>query len=164
MKLTFQDSKAIVAHVNARAEQHGEEQEPAADIKLILNLPSERMNDFHPELKGMLYFKDTAREGEDLADKGTDAPHFRFQKLALPLKWTDEMVGATLKIHRSGKPLTLKDVKVNNFSIKPMEGGTLELTLRVQAHPNEEQFGKLSTMIKNEVRISLEPAEDGGVG
>ena len=162
MKLALTDAAALFVHFNARAEIHGEETEAAGDIQFKFDLPNDRLADFHPDLKGVLYFKDPSRaETDDLANAGLDAPHLRFQKMVLPLRFSNEMVGATIKINKgTGKPLTIKDAKVNDFRITPKEGGTIELRVRVQTHPSESQSGALCGMIKHEVRVTIEPAAE----
>lgn len=162
MKLALNDVAALFVNFNARAEIHGDETEPAGDISLKVDLPNERLAEFHPDLKGVLYHKDPSREtSDDLADKANDAPHLRFQRLRQPLRFSEEMAGVVLTINKgAGKPLKIKDAKANDFQVTCREGGTIELRFRVQCHPDEAQSGKLCAMIKHEVRVTLEPGED----
>src|SRR3990167_5805649 len=162
MKLELNDVSALFIHFNGRAEIHGDETEPAGDIRLKVDLPNDRLADFHQELKGALYHKDPLRESsDDLVDKASDAPHLRFQKMVQPIRFSEEMIGATVKINKgAGRPFSLKDAKVNDFQVTCREGGTIELRFRIQCHPDETQAGKLYAMIKHEVRITIEPADD----
>lgn len=158
LRFTLKDQKVLLVHLNTRAENHGEEVQSAADLKLRVDLTNDRLDDFDPNLKSFLYYFDKEREA-DLADQANDAPHIRVPSLGLPLKWTAEMTGAMLTVHHGiggRSDLVLKDTKVNAFQILPREGGTIEITLRVQCHPDEKQFGRLSQMLKKEVQVSIE--------
>ncbi len=162
MQLTFSKQKMLLNSVNARAEIHGDEREPAGDISLLAQLPNDVLNVFHPTLKGLLYHFDKGRE-RDLADQGRAheagfAPDLRLPKLGLPLKWADEIANAkvTIRVPGETKEVVLQPVKVNDFKLTPIDGGTVEFHMRVQYHPEERQAGKLAMLVQQEVEVSLE--------
>ena len=167
MKLTFANQKMLIASVNARAEVHGQEREPAGDVGLDAQLPNDVLNVFDPALKGLLYQFDKARE-RDLADQGRAhdvgfAPDLRLPKLGTPLKWTDEIAWAkvTIRVPGETKEVVLQPAKVNDFKITPLEGGMVEFHMRVQYHPEEKQAGKLAMLVQQEVEVTLELVEEG---
>jgi hypothetical protein len=147
-----------LADVNPRAERHGEEHVIAADLKLEANMDNGCLAFFHPTLKSLLYFKDESVVN-DLVDQIHEAPNLRYKALGLPLKWTTEIIGASVSVHTpvSGKDIELDMCGVNNFQLEPMEGGTVKLTFRVQAHPSERDLGKLCSMIQQDVEVSVTP-------
>ncbi len=166
MKLEFKDTRMLLANVNARSEVHGEEREPAGDLKLEAFLPNDVLVEFDPALRSLLYHFDDAQQ-RDLVDEGRKGdpayvPDLRLPKLMGPFRWDDEMQGATISLHVRGEKsrVELADVKVNNFQIEVQEGGTVLLSFRVQAHPDERKFGKLCTLIQNEVEVTLTPAAE----
>ena len=169
MKLNLTNQKATLEHVNVRREIHGAESELAADLKFRVALPNDCLACFDPLLKAMLYHFDDARPA-DLADAGSKgqpgfAPHRRIGCLAMPLKLTSEAVGGALTIHRGlggASDLDLLDVRVNAVSIDAKEGGTAEVTFRVQIHPDEGILGRLCGLVQEEVEISLSAPEAGG--
>ena len=166
MKLSFQKQKMMLANFNARSELHGEEREPAGDLKLEASLPNDVLVEFHPALRSLLYYYDDQR-GADLADQAKKddpdyLPHLRMPSLGGPLKWNEEMAGAEVVISIPGTKteIVLQDAKVNAFSLEPRDGGTVDISLRVQAHPDEKQCGKLCGLIQSEVEVSITPRED----
>ena len=163
MKLTFTNQKMLLASVNARAEVHGEEREPAGDIQLEADLPNDVLNVFHPGLKGLLYHFDRGRE-RDLADQGRAheagfAPDLRLPNLGHPLKWEEEIPEAMVTVRVAGTKteVVLTPVKVNKFQFSPLDGGTVSFSMRVQYHPSEKEAGKLAMLVQQEVDVTLEP-------
>lgn len=163
MRIELTDKKVLFVHFSGRSEIHGNEREPAGDIKIRATLPNTILKDFHGTLLPALYFHDTANPGNDLADKAMEdkpdyLPHRRFPNMASPLKWQDNMVGGVLTIHHgisARSDLVLKDIEVHKFEIAPKDGGTVELSFTVKCKPDEKQAGKLYQLIQNEVNITL---------
>lgn len=165
MKLDFQNRTMLLAHVNARSEVHGEERRAAGDLKLEAKLPNDILSELHPDLKAALYYLDAGKPG-DLVDRAREndpgyLPHLRFPELG-PLKWDVEMPDVVVEITpKGGKPIELTGAKLNNVSFVPLDGGTVEFSFRVQAHPDEKQFGKLcGGMIQTEVVVSIKPTPE----
>ena len=165
MKLQFTNQKMLLASVNARAEVHGEEREPAGDIRLESDLPNDVLNVFHPGLKNLLYSFDKGRE-RDLADQGKAhepgfTPDLRLPKLGAPLKWEEEIPEAKVTVRVAGtkQEVGLQPAKVNEFRFSPMDGGTVTFSMRVQYHPDERAAGKLACLVQQEVEVTLEIPE-----
>ena len=165
MNLAFANQKMLLASVNARAEVHGEEREPAGDVALEADLSNDILNIFAPGLKGLLYYFDPEKE-RDLADQGKATepgfmPDLRFPRLGGPLKWDEEIPEARVTIRVAGtkKEVVLAPCKVNKFALTPLAGGTVQFEMRVQAHPEEKQFGVLSVLVQQEVEVTLEIPE-----
>ncbi len=167
LKIEFQAVKMLLANVNVRAEVHGEDREPAGDLKFECDVDNGMLAKFDPALKGLLYYFDEARErdlvGQAQAKVPGFAPDLRMPKLELPIKWDEEMLGAKCRIRVLGakSDVGLDPVKVNNWTISPREGGTCSITFRVQCHPDEKTFGKLATLVQQEVEVTLEAAAEG---
>ena len=159
MKFELEEENAKLLDVNPRAEIHGENAKPAADLKIKVMLPSGELPQFHPTLRSMLYEKSS---NPDLVDAATgEANSLRFPQIGLPLKWAGEMVGATVTIHHGisqKSDLELEGVLVNEFRLEPLEGGSVETTFRVQCHPDEKQFGRLCSMVGTDIVVSVAPA------
>ena len=165
MKIEFTKTKMKLANVNPRAELHGEEREPAGDLKLEVDCPSEVLANFHPALRSLLYYHDERRQ-RDLADQGSAqdknfAPDLRMPLLGSPLKWEEEMLGASVTLCQPGSrsAIALEGCAVNNFAITPLEGGTISLAFRVQAHPDSRAFGALCTLVQQDVEVTIEAGE-----
>lgn len=165
MKLSFHEVRMTLVNVNARSELHGDERQPAGDLKLSASLANDVLDKLHPGLKRALYWLDKSREA-DLADQGSASqedfmPHLRFPSLSGGFKWSEELSGASVSLEAPGvEPLHLSDVKVAKIEFEPKDGGTVEFGMRLQVHPDERQFGKLCTLSQVELLVTLEPAAE----
>jgi len=163
MRFELNKQEALLENWNPRRELHGEDPQPAGDLKIVANLDAGELAQFHPALRSMLFCKN-GDGGPDMVNKQLDAPNLRFPKLKTPLKWDDEVVGAYLTIEHGlgGKSdLGFEQCKVNNFEIDPTEGGRFTLTLRVQCHPGEREAGKLYLLQGEKITVTLTPPEEG---
>ena len=153
-----------LANFNPRAKLHGEDREPAADLKIELRVMNDVLAEFHPSLCSALY--KAADANSDLADQGMDEPSLsslRFPKMS-GWKWDVEIVGCTLTIHygTGGKSdIVLPDATADNFSFMLHDGGMIDIAFRVRCHPDEKQAGKIYTLQQREIEVTLEaPSED----
>lgn len=164
MRLELVTQKAFLSNVNVRAEIHGTEKEPAADLKFKIDVQNQKLSVFDPNLLPALYFFDEGNANNDLASKGTSLPNRRLTLLPKVLKLDSEMLGGKLTIHRGlggvGSDIVLPDIKVKEVSIEPKEGGTVEITFQVQCHPDESQFGKVGVLVQQELEITIEAPGD----
>lgn len=164
MKLAFDKQKLMLAHMNVRSEVHGDQRQGATDLKFHVMLQNDCLAMFHPYLKTALYTKEAPKTGpgEDLADKASDAPHLRMPDIEWPMKWKGAMIAAKFKVKKVGDKdmVSAADVKINGAHITAKDGGIIDLTFRAQFYPNEEQFGKLATMVQQEVELTIVPGEE----
>lgn len=158
MKIELDGQKMLLAHFNIRAEVHGDEREPAADLKLEADVGAEFLDKLSPALRPMLFCKDP-EAAADLADQGAEAPNLRFPQLVAPLRWEDEMLGALVSIKVGNRKIDLGAASVNKLTFSPREGGTVSLELRVQCKPDEEQAGRLYSVLQTEVRVTIKEGE-----
>jgi len=148
----------FLAHCNGRHEKHGEDDVLACDLKFKGDFDGGILAEFHPTLRSLMYAK---HEGGDLADQGSDTPtQLRFSNLVQPLKFTDEIVGATVTLEYGLKPLVFDTANVNEFKVECNEGGTVTVTFRVQVRPTEEQLAKLFALLDTSVPVTITPPEE----
>lgn len=160
----FQNTtKAKLASVNIRSEKHGAELVPAVDLKLTLDASNDVLLKFDPNLKESLYAaipKDASQQ-QDLegVDPVSDLKKLRFPKMAMPLKWEHQGAGYELQIDYGlggDSNLIIDKCDVNNFAMDCKEGGTVELSLRVQASGVPEGIlGKLAGLVQHDIHIVL---------
>ncbi|MGN1057215.1 MAG: hypothetical protein ACI4QS_10940 [Comamonas sp.] len=152
--------------VNPRSERHGpEELHPAVDIGISLTTSNNILSALDGKLLDALYTKNAnADQGgqqnlEGVEDVAT-LPNLKFPKMGA-LKWKHDLIGYTLTVtHGVGSDLVLNNCKVNNFTIDPKEGGSVELKFRVQSSDVDERtLGKLALLVQNEVDITLDAPE-----
>jgi hypothetical protein len=163
MRLTLTEANCRLLNVNPRPELHGEDKKAAADLKITTHLPNTELAQFHPNLKHLLYVKDSDRP--DLVSQA-DPEHatmLRFPQLLAPLKWQGEIVGAAITVHRgisAKSDLKIEGCLVNEFRLEPMEGGSVAVTFRVQFHPDEKTIGRLCMLTGTDVVVSVAPPEE----
>lgn len=144
-------------HVNGRHEKHGEEDVLACDLKFKGDFDGDILAEFSPTLRSAMYMK---KEGGDLADQGSDMPTaVRFPNLVQPLKFTNELVGATVALDYGLQTITFDTANVNEFNVECNEGGTVTVTFRVQVRPSEEQLAKLFALLDTSVPVTITPPE-----
>lgn len=153
---------ALLANVNLRTELHGEDREPAADLKFEARVGNDILAHFHPSLKSAFYVRGT--DG-DLADQGMPDALLvrRFGDQLGPLKWAMEIVGCTLTVHHGiseKSHVVLPGATADSFVIEAQEGGQVDITFRVRAHPDAKQVAVLYESQQRHVEISLEPPSE----
>jgi hypothetical protein len=157
---------ATLSNFNPRAERHGDETKPAADLKFEANLESAALDAFHHDLRRFLYCK-VGRRDDDMVDAIADAPDLRFDRLVPPIKWGARFAGYRVRIHlgigeNTDADVVLSACDVNALTFAPQQGGTVIVGWRVQCHPDADAAGKLSMLVGSRVDVSLIPPEDGG--
>lgn len=154
MPFELEAQQAKLTSVNPRAELHGEDKKPAVDLKFEVAADNGVLANFGADLRSSLYTLPDAQE--DLIDPE------RLTKLKYPkmsaFKWEQEGVGYTAEIDYGlggDSNIVLEDLKVDGFRIQPMEGGTVVVTFRAIAHPDESDTGKLCSLIQRDVELTL---------
>ena len=144
-------------HVNGRHEKHGDQDVLAVDMKFRGDFDGGILAEFAPELRHSLFKKES---GGDLADQGSDTPtKLRFPNLLQPLKFEDEIVGATVGLEYGLQTITFDTANINEFKIECHEGGTVTVTFRVQARPSEEQLARVFALLDTSVPVTITPPE-----
>jgi hypothetical protein len=146
--------RALLAHMNLRTEKHGDESEPALDLKFDLSLSNSVLKKLAPGLLEALYEQDRQNDIED--DFLRKA---KFPMLGV-LPWDLELSRASLTVHDvDGVALTLDGGKANKFRITALDGGTVNLVFRCQfSQPDEDAVAALMRVLQQPVHISLTQA------
>lgn len=153
------DQACVLEHVNVRIEKHGDEEQVAADLKLSTTIQAAWLGMFHEELREALYKPESERKGADLVSQAQpdERTFLRFTNVE-PLKLTDEMKGrVTLAMPVSGDKVVLPESKLNKFTLYPKDGGSVEVTFRVQSPIEPEDASMITAMLTREVRAEVEP-------
>ncbi len=157
---TFQlvKERCLFSHMNIRTENHGDEKDPACDLKFEFSGANNLLIKLHPDLRDALYRADD--------NKNIDSdhkPHRRFPLLGT-LPWDLEIPRTLLRIHDAddaANDVVLGGGKTNNFKITPLEGGTVKWSFRCQfSKPDEDAIAKLMRALNQSVPVSLECADE----
>lgn len=154
MRFSLEEQTCRVVNVNPRAEKHGDENKPAADLKLRAMLPNKELKQFDKTLLDMVY--QSGKQGDAFGHMA----ELKYPKLKLPFGWEDEVVGGTVTVHRgihAKSNIPIKNCLVGGFQIEPLQGGSVAVTFTAKFHPeNEDQIGKLSMLIGQDIVVSVE--------
>lgn len=134
-----------LSHLNVRRERAGDGPgEVAVDLKLTATVK-------HQALKPI--FTDTANYAAlvgALFDEAGELSCPEIQSVRLQREFVNGT--ATLK-SPFGDPQELDDVKLNKVTLTPHSGGLLDITLRLQATPKENQLSVLGTLLAQTVEL-----------
>lgn len=147
--------RALLAHLNTRTELHGDEEQPACDLKLELSLHNSVLNKLHPELREVFY---TADKQQDIEQD--HLVNLRFPQMSA-FKWDVELPRAVLTVHDELDGDFVIQGKANKFALELLEGGTTKLQIRFQMGEIDPQdAATLFGMLRQTVSISLAPAAE----
>lgn len=160
-----------ITSVNPRSERHGpEELHPAVDLHISLTTGNNILTALDGKLLDALYTKNAnadqgGQQNLEGVEEVSNLPNLKFPLMGA-LKWKKDLVGYTLTVqHGVGSDIVLTGCKVNNFTIDPKEGGSVDLKFRVQSSDVDERtLGKLGLLVQNEVDVMLlapEAKQDG---
>ncbi len=160
-----------ITSVNPRSERHGpEELHPAVDLRISLTTGNNILTALDGKLLDALYTKNAnadqgGQQNLEGVEEVSNLPNLKFPLMGA-LKWKKDLIGYTLTVqHGVGSDIVLKGCKVNNFTIDPKEGGSVDLKFRVQSSDVDERtLGKLGLLVQNEVDVMLlapEAKQDG---
>lgn len=152
LRLEFDRVTATLENVNLRTEKVGPDKVGAVDLKLSVPSRADVLAYFSPTLKAFLFDEKSVDLIGGMA--------LRDSHLQYPLVRDDEMTGAGITVdYGVGDPMVFEDVRVNQFRITPVEGGSVIIGMRVQLRPSPEQVAKFFTMLEQGVTLTLTPAE-----
>lgn len=154
-----------LSNFNPRAEKHGKERKPAADLHIEAALQADILKHFAPDLREAIY--KAAEDQADLVDPDRSAfTALRFQKMS-PFSWQWEGKGYELRIDYGlggDSDIVLDECTVRDFHISPQQGGTVMIKFRISAHPDEHQAGILAHRIQQDIDVTLIPPPPSTVG
>lgn len=157
---TFQlvKERCLLANLNVRTENHGDEKEPAIDLSFQFDSANNLLLKLHPELRSTFY---VGADTRDLVDVD-HMPHLRFPLLG-PIAWDLELPSVVLRVHDDGGAvdIVLGGGKANKFKLTMVEGGTVKWQFRCQfSQPDPDDVSYLMGALSRVVAISLESADE----
>jgi hypothetical protein len=163
--------------VSLRREVHGKAKIPALDLKVTLETSNLNLALLSDKLLKALYHREqTIDDQADVPGIEQVLPNLLFPQLS-EVHWALELSGMDMALvyglgdERSNSEFP--DVKVNNFRLRPKEGGTVYISFRVQSnHVPDGAVDKLHKQLDQQIEITLVRNEtlreqaviDGSVG
>lgn len=161
--IAIQNQAATLNKYTPFTEMHGDQPVQGAALHWTFNTDSAFLAGFNEELRAFFYHKHGARQ-HDLADQTAAAPDIRFPKLTPKYLWRQQYDNSTLTVHigdRADNAVELSGKVKKPFSLVPMQGGTVVVSMTVHCHPSAVEIGAIHEMVRKEgLRISFEPGEE----
>lgn len=148
-----------VSNLNIRIERHGEDRETACDIKLVVDVASDRLNDLSPGLCESLFRKPGKGDQMPLVEVGKKSePGFTALKHPglEPARIKQKFPGYELHLgaDADAEPLFLADVETKNFTIDAHEGGSATITFTASSLVDDDEIGDLLALLRNESAVA----------
>jgi hypothetical protein len=157
---TLVGQTAKIAHLNIREEKHGDKSVTAVDVKVVVTMVNDFLNDLSPGLLQSLYQQD--RERLPWSGEGAD-PNMRVVQLRHPLlapfKWTAERTGWLVEFIDDPIAVVVF-AKVSISLVECKDGGSVVFTLKVQCHPESEDIATLSNWLGSYCKFSMRAPND----
>jgi Ca2+-binding RTX toxin-like protein len=156
----FEHAKQSVklVKVSIPMENHGKDYKMATVLTIQANMPNTTLRHFGAGLLEAIYRKaEPEEESEDLASDPDALNALRYPKMS-GFDWDVEGTGytATVAYGIGGtSDIEMIDAKVGSFHIQPMQGGTIQVSYNVTAHPDELSVGRLGSMQKGAIDLTL---------
>ncbi len=145
---SLEKQRSKFEHMSTFTEKHGEDDVNGLAIKLSTAVPHARLDDFDPGLATAIY-------------RGLSR---RFAGLG-PLRWERELVGAHVQIDGDDllgkRRVTFEEAIVDKFVIEPLDGGSMNVTMRAKVKPTPEQVAILYQLQHTDVHLTIDPAGEG---
>ena len=158
---------AVLANLNLRKENHGEEKKAAADLKFTLAAPNTLLDSIDKALRPAFFRKPGKGEQQALPIDGNNLvalnlPLLGEQKIATEYE-AYEVEIASLLGHI--EPLFFADAKVKKIAWLPIEGGSISMSLTVSVKIDEDDDAPLlAAWRRGEAKLSLVPPKAHAVG
>lgn len=158
---------AVLANLNLRKENHGDEKKAAADLKFTLAAPNTLLDSIDKALRPAFFRKPGKGEQQALPIDGNNLvalnlPLLGEQKIATEYE-AYEVEIASLLGHI--EPLFFADAKVKKIAWLPIEGGSISMSLTVSVQIDEDDDAPLlAAWRRGEAKLSLVPPKQQAVG
>ena len=157
--------EANFSHINFRKENHGDEKVSAVDISITLGASALLLDTFDKKLRKAFFEKPGKGEQQTLAIDGNNLtalsiPYLREQKLDQKFESYEVTIHSLLE---HIEPLFFADVKVKLERVTFIEGGSIDLSLKVSTVIDEDDDAPLlAAWRRGEVRVTLTPPAKAG--
>lgn len=148
--------------INVRRELAGKnpaDGRTASDLTLVVKSGNDILDKLSTDLRGSFYMADVDKQGVLLPQALTKRIHPLLKQDAL--QFEAKYSGYTVTIDHAGdeeSAIVLDGCQVNNFRLNLAEGGTVEITMRLQFHPDEDGIlDALADKLQQEVTVTMTP-------
>lgn len=154
------NQQGLLNSFTPNSELHGSDRIPNAFLYISFDASNDILSEFDSKLKNALYEKDKGPRDLLPVDKHA-LLSLKFVDVG-PISWTREYTGYTFIVHfgvSGASDIELTEAKVDKVTFTCLDGGSVKVKMRISAHPEERQIGKLGTLIQQPIEFSLMPPE-----
>ena len=137
--------EASISNVNVRREKHGKEGKLGLDISFSVQTGNAQLDLLAKGLKEALYCKASPGQQMDVLEGADGLVALKFPHLE-PVKLDVEYTGFEVEIggKLEGSSTTLLvDVRLKDFTVKPIEGGSAQITFKAQLQADLEEMSEV---------------------
>jgi len=154
------DHMATLAKLTTRTEKHGDDDVPAASLRLKVAVASSLLDMFNPALKKTFYCKPRVGDQQRIPfENGDDRTAIAIPEIK-HVGWDAEYPGYGLAIGvglEASDPVRLSDVTLSKFAFEFIDGGSAVIEFSVAGTPDGEQVARLYEWQGQELQLTLEP-------
>jgi hypothetical protein len=148
---------ALLVSITNRAEKHGDDEVPAVSLGLKITGPNTLLDLLSKDLRPALYHSPRNKTVDGVTELAPTLRTKGFDYVALKV---GPFEGWTLRVDHGideQDPVTFGGCKVDKFKVVPIEGGSIELSLRIGTSDiSAESLGIVGMMIGQEIQFTLE--------
>lgn len=148
---------ALLVSVTNRAEKHGDDEVPAVSLGLKITGPNTLLDLLAKDLRPALYHSPRNKTVDGVPELSPTLRSKQFDYVALKV---GPFEGWTLHVDHGideQEPITFGSCKVDKFRVVPLEGGSIELSLRIGTSDiSAESLGIIGMKIGQEISLTLD--------
>jgi len=147
--------EAAITHLNIREEKHGKTSVKAVDVSISFTAKATGDKNIFDILVPVQQDNDNLAS-EFFFDEGG---HLRAPTIQ-PFGLKRDPEGLVVTLHDRKEPITIANAKAKNFIITPQEGGTIQVTCKIQGIPEKGHVERLKDILGADVDFELEAETD----
>lgn len=162
--------EASLKSVNQRIQKHGKERVLAADVVVAVNAPNTILETIEKGLRQSLFRKPGKNDQMDfdheqkaqaaqITDQLVQVKHPGLAPVTVSHKFPGyELVIEDVFEESAVESIVLVDLTLKDLTVKPIEGGSVEITFKVQTEITSKELAELSdALVREAARITLTP-------
>lgn len=154
------EAAAKITSFTVFPENHGAtEKDTGNTIGCEVTVAGDVVDGFNPQLRKAIFRKLKAGEQQDMHRDNDGLVALLFPRVGA-LDWDEEFPGYEASIHANSlfpEPIVLVDVTLKGLSFQGLEGGSIVVRFQLKCHPEPNETGHLSKLLKREAVLTLTP-------
>ena len=150
----------VLSKLTTRTEKHGEDDVPAASLRIVATAHSAKLDDFSPALRKTFFCKPRVGDQQRIPlESGDDRTSITMPEVK-EISWDAEYPGYSLSLGvdlEASDPVLLKGVTVSKCHFEFIDGGSVRIAFSVACTPDGDQVADLYEWQGKELVLTLTP-------